>query len=129
MGDHTECSIIPGGIPHRIFHNPSRDTAWKRRDPTWDTPGIPGGNGGIPPHIFTWAFFFFLRTLFIQPVLNSNFQTNFIIFLILLDLLVSVNILVIKVITSNLADVLQITFSLNLLTFYHLKGLVLVIKV
>ena len=62
-------------------------------------------------------------------MLNSNFQTNFIIFLILLDLLVSVNILEIKIITLNLADVLQITFSLNLLTFYHLKGLVLVIKV
>ena len=57
------------------------------------------------------------------------FQPNFIIFLILLNLLVSVNILVIKIITSNLADVWQIIFSLNLLTFYHLKGLVLAIKV
>ena len=50
-------------------------------------------------------------------------------FLILLNPLVSVNILVIKIITSNLADVWQIIFSLNLLTFYHLKGLVLAIKV
>ena len=31
-----------------MFHNPTRD-------PTWDTPGIPGGIGGIPPYIFTWA--------------------------------------------------------------------------
>ena len=46
-----------------------------------------------------------------------------------LTFLVSVNILVIKIITSNLADVWQIIFALNLLTFYHLKGLVLVIKV
>ena len=38
-----------------MFHNPGWDPTWKRQDPTWDTPGIPGGNGGIPPHIFTWV--------------------------------------------------------------------------
>ena len=54
---------------------------------------------------------------------------RFFLFFILLDLLISVNILVIKIITSNLADVWQIIFALNLLTFYHLKGLVLAIKV
>ena len=35
--------------------NPTRDPTWKRRDPTWDTPEIPGGIGGIPPYIFTWG--------------------------------------------------------------------------
>ena len=57
------------------------------------------------------------------------FQPYFIIFLIVLDLLVSFNVLVIKIITSNLADVWHIIFSLILLTFYRVKGLVLVIKV
>ena len=60
---------------------------------------------------------------------STIFQPNFIVFLILLNPLVSVNVLVIKIITSNLADVWQIIFSLNLLTFYHLKRLVLAIKV
>ena len=60
-------------------------------------------------------------------MLNSNFSTKFYYFLIVLDLLVSVNILVIKIITSNLADVWHIIFSLILLTFYRVKGLVLVI--
>ena len=55
MGSHVGRSIIPGGIPCGTFHNPGWDPTWKRRDPTWDTPGIPGGNGGIPPHIFTWV--------------------------------------------------------------------------
>ena len=63
-------------------------------------------------------------------MLNSNFSTKFYyLFKILLDLLVSVNILVFKIITLNLADASQIIFALNLLTFYHLKGLVLAIKV
>ena len=74
--------------------------------------------------------FLFLRILFIQPVLNSNFSTKFFtIFLIVLDLLVSVNVLVIKITTLNLADVWHIIFSLILLKFYRVKGLVLAIKV
>ena len=40
---------INGGIPPGMFHNPGRDPRWdparKRRDPTWDEPGIPGGIG------------------------------------------------------------------------------------
>ena len=67
--------------------------------------------------------------MFIQRVLNSNFSTKFYYFLIVLDLLVSFNVLVIKIITSNLADVWHIIFSLILLTFYRVKGLVLAIKV
>ena len=55
-GSHVGCSIIPGGIPCGMFHNPRWDPTWKRRDPTRDTPGIPGGIGGIPPYIFTWAW-------------------------------------------------------------------------
>ena len=44
-------------------------------------------------------------------MLNSYFSSKFYYyFLILLDLLVSVNILVIKIIASNLADVWQIVF-------------------
>ena len=53
MGSHAGCSIIPPGISCGMFHNPTRDPIWKRRDPTWDTHGIPGGIGGIPPYIFT----------------------------------------------------------------------------
>ena len=55
LGSHMGCSIILGGIPNGMFHNPGWDPTWKRRDPTWDTPGIPGGNGEIPPHIYTWV--------------------------------------------------------------------------
>ena len=78
---------------------------------------------------------FFISTLFFfyEFCLSSLcriliFQPNFYIFLIL-DLLVSVKILVIKIISSNLADVWHIIFPLILLTFYHVKGLVLTIKV
>ena len=44
-------------------------------------------------------------------MLNSNFQPNFLFFLIFLDLQVSVNIHVIKIITQNLADVWHIISS------------------
>ena len=44
-------------------------------------------------------------------MLKSIFQPNFIFFWILLDLLVSVNIHVIKIITWNIADVWHISFS------------------
>ena len=67
--------------------------------------------------------------MFIQRVLNSNFSTKFFFFLIVLDLLVSFNVLVIKIMTSNLADVWHIIFSLIPLTFYRVKGMVLAIKV
>ena len=50
---------INGGIPPGTFHNPGRDPSWdpgkKRRDPTWDEDGIPGGIGGIPHLILTWV--------------------------------------------------------------------------
>ena len=50
---------INGGIPPGTFHNPGRDPSWdpgkKRRDPTWDEQGIPGGIGGIPHLILTWV--------------------------------------------------------------------------
>ena len=52
---------------------------------------------------------FFLRILFIWPTLI--FQTNFTFFWIFLDLLVSINIHVIKIITWNLADVWYFIFS------------------
>ena len=50
---------INGGIPPGTFHNPGRDPSWdparKRRGPTWDEHGIPGGIGGIPHLILTWV--------------------------------------------------------------------------
>ena len=52
---------------------------------------------------------FFLRILFIWPILI--FQTNFTFFWIFLSLLVSINIHVIKIITWNLADVWYFIFS------------------
>ena len=60
-------------------------------------------------------------------MLSSNFSKKFYILLNILDLLVSVNIHVIKIITSNLADVWYI-FPLILLTFHHAWGLVLAVK-
>ena len=60
-------------------------------------------------------------------MLNSDFSTEFCSFNIFRSPSL-VNIIVIKIITSNLADVWH-TFSLILLTFYHVKGLVLAIKV
>ena len=44
-------------------------------------------------------------------MLNSNFQPFFLLFWIFLDLQVSVNIHVIKIITQNLADVWHINLS------------------
>ena len=61
-------------------------------------------------------------------MLSSNFSKKFYILLNILDLLVSVNIHVIKIITSNLADVWYI-FPLILLTFHHAQELILTIKV
>ena len=53
----------------------------------------------------------FLRILCIRPMLKFTFQPNFIFFWILLDLLVSVHIHVIKIITWNVVDVWHISFS------------------
>ena len=80
------------------------------------------------------SFFIRIHFFFWELCLSSVcwiliFQPNFIIFLIVLDLLVSFNVLVIKIITSNLADVWHIIFSLIPLTFYRVKGMVLAIKV
>ena len=61
-------------------------------------------------------------------MLKFTFQPNFIFFWILLDLLVSVNIHVIKIITWNVVDVWHISFPLILLTFYYGYGLVLLEK-
>ena len=57
---------INGGIPPGMFHNPGRDPRWdparKRRDPTWDEPGIPGGIGGILHLVLTWIGVCFRNT-------------------------------------------------------------------
>ena len=49
--------------------------------------------------------FLFLRILFLWPLLSSNFSNKVYILLNILDLLVSINIHLIKITTSNLADV------------------------
>ena len=41
--------------PKRDWWDSRFNPTWKRQDPTWDTPGISGGIGGIPPYLFTWV--------------------------------------------------------------------------
>ena len=66
-------SIIPSGISLRIPPENKVGSHPKIRwDPTWDTPGIPGGIGGIPPYIFTCVRFAHVKkymqvTVFNQP--------------------------------------------------------------
>ena len=73
---------------------------------------------------FSLVLISFSKNLVYSACAEFQFFNQILFFLMLLNLLVSVDILVIKIITPNLADVWQIIFSLNLLTFYHLKGLV-----
>ena len=63
---------------------------------------------------FVSIHFFFYESCLSGLCCILLFQTNFIFFLIFLDLLGSVNIHVIKIIPWNLADARHITFSSNL---------------